>query len=155
MIIAGYLLTIINYICYCVSRCVKEKRTMLLLDLCAKISTIIALYCLDSITGAISMGITALTLIVISILERKNNSIIRNISFSIFTIIYLLIMVMTFKDISSILVTGTCVATLFANFYLSPQKMRFSGIFISIFYLIYQISIKNIAGCLEIIVFAI
>lgn len=71
MIILGYLFTVINYVFYCLSRFMAEKKHILFMDLIAKIFTILGLYCLNSLSGAICFTITFFLLIAANIKERK------------------------------------------------------------------------------------
>lgn len=155
MIILGYFFTVLNYIFYCSSRFQKEKKNILLLDVFAKIATIISFYLLGSLTGALNMGISLVLLFVASYKERaKNrfNPIISFMIFSAFFISYIGMCIYSFVGISSILITITSLMTLIAIWWLPPQKMRVTGAIVSVLYLAYQISIKNWAGLLEIFV---
>jgi hypothetical protein len=72
--------------------------------------------------------------------------------FGLFVAAYLAVCVLTFKSVSSVLITTTSVITLICIWWLPPQKMRLAGCFNSILYLAYQISIQNWAGFLEVFV---
>ena len=75
MVFAAYACTTLNYVLYCISRFVKEKKMMLILDIIAKILTIAGLYLLGSMSGAYSFAIMLLTLIFATIKEscvKKN-----------------------------------------------------------------------------------
>ena len=149
----GYIFTFLNYICYCLSRFSKEKKNIFILDIIAKIFTIIALYFLGSLSGAYSFIISFITIIFCNIKERKQfPKYIDKIFFIIFEIGYLIVLICTFSGVSSILIFITSTVTLFANWFLPSQKMRLVGIPNSIIYLSYQISIKNLIGLLEIFV---
>lgn len=153
MEIFGYIFTIINYVLYCSSRFCKEKKNMLVLDILAKICTILSFVFLNSMTGAVVMFISIILLLIAR--YKETNSIKTNISiflFSIFVIFYIVNMVITFNGIPSVLITITALITLFSIWWLSPQNMRKVGAFNSVLYLCYQISIKNWAGLLEILV---
>lgn len=155
MIIAGYVFTALNYACYCYSRFVKEKKNMLLYDIFAKIFTVIGLYCLGSLTGAYNMIVSLTLLLTANIRERKSGGFVRimNIAlYSAFEIAYITIMTVTFKGLPSVLITITSSITLLNIWWLPPQKMRLVGGFNSILFLTYQLTIKNWAGLLEILV---
>lgn len=155
MIYFGYIMTFFNYICYCSSRFMKEKTYMLLLDILAKISTIIALICLGSLTGSYNMIISLILLIIARKKEKGKiltTKISSNVVFILFVCSYLFSMTLTFKGISSILVTITSVITLISIWYLPPQKMRIVGACNSVIFLCYQMSIRNYVGILEILV---
>ncbi len=146
----GYAFTVFNYVFYCGSRFCRKKYQMLTLDLLAKLSTFIALFCLDSLSGAYSMLVSFLILIAANIKERKNGKWF--ITYVIFQLSLVIIMIWKFVGISSILVFMTSTISLLSIWWLNPQKMRIAGIVTSILSLLYQISIKNWAGLLEMIV---
>ena len=150
LIFLGYLFTVINYICYCLSRFVKTKQMMLLLDLVAKIFTIAGLYCLGSLSGAYLFVITFFLLIIANIKEKKDKKWI--LGYLFFQGLYIIATCMVFEGISSILVFINATLNLWCVWWLPPQKMRVVGGLNSIFYLAYQISIKNWAGLIELAV---
>ena len=69
-----------------------------------------------------------------------------------FQSLYLAILFYTYAGIPSILVVATVSVTLFCIWWLPPQQMRVVGGLNCFTYLAYQISIKNWAGLLEILV---
>lgn len=146
----GYLFTALNYICYCISRFIDDKRYMLTLDLLAKFFTVIGLYFLGSLTGAYNMAVSFILLIVANVKERKRYR--WTIGYILFEAAYLTILILTFQGLSSILVFVVSSVTLLNIWWLPPQKMRVIGGCNSFVYLAYQISIKNWAGLLEIAV---
>lgn len=150
MIFLGYLFTVINYAFYCASRFMADKKNILFMDLIAKIFTILGLYCLSSLSGAISFSITFFLLIAANIKERKEKKWLG--LFILFQVLYTLTMVLQYEGLSSILVFITSTVNLICVWWLSPQKMRFVGGLNSFLYLLYQISIKNWAGLIEILV---
>lgn len=155
MVILGYVFTVINYVCYCISRFAKEKKTILLLDVVAKIFTIMGLYCLGSLTGSYNMILMLILLLVANYKERNTEKfgIIATVTgYIVFQVIYLVICYYTFCGLSSLLVTISSSVTLLCIWWLSPQKMRVVGGFNSFVYLSYQISIRNWAGLIEIFV---
>ena len=154
MIYVAYGLTFINYVFYCSSRYMKKKEHMLLFDMIAKIVTTISFLLLNSETGMFNM-LLAFVLILYNYVKEKKETTSKTqniIIFSIATSIYVIILFLTYSDISSILVFTTSIVSLISNQFLSPQKMRITGIFNSILYLTYQLTLKNWAGLLEIIV---
>ena len=150
MIWLGYFFTVINYICYCGSRFSRSKQMMLFLDLVAKIFTILGLYCLGSLSGAYIFVVTFFLLIVANIKEKTNKRWLP--AYLFFQGLYFLILIFIFEGISSILVFTTSSVTLWCIWWLPPQKMRIVGGWNSILYLLYQISIKNWAGLIELAV---
>ena len=153
LIYLGYFFTVINYICYCSSRFVREKKWILTLDLIAKVFTIAGLYCLGSMSGALSFIIEFLILIVANIKERRAIGKAANtLLYLVFAAAYVVILVTTFAGISSLLVFASCIITCTSNWWLPPQKMRIVGGFNSFIYLSYQLSIRNWAGLIEILV---
>ena len=150
MIWQGYLFTALNYVCYCLSRFMKHKKMMLLLDLLAKILTIIGLYCLNSLSGAYIFIAVFFTLIVTNIKERLNKRWLSGYIF--FQALYVVILFYTYVGWSSILVTLSSSVNLVCLWWLPPQQMRVVGGLNSFIFLAYQISIKNWAGLLEILV---
>ena len=150
MIWLGYFFTILNYACYCLSRFMKHKKMMLLLDLLAKVFTALGLYFLDSLSGAYIFIAVFFMLIVANIKERLNKKWLFGYIF--FQSLYLAILLYTYAGIPSILVVTTVSITLFCIWWLPPQQMRVVGGLNCFIYLAYQISIKNWAGLLEILV---
>lgn len=67
----GYSFTLLNYIFYSISRFCDKKYKMLTLDLLAKVSTIVALFFMGSLSGAYSMFVSFVILIAANIKERK------------------------------------------------------------------------------------
>ena len=148
MIIWGYLFTVLNYACYCLSRFMKKKSAILALDLVAKIFITIALYCFNSLSGAyISLAVFFL-LIIANIKERLHKEWLWGYIF--FQSLYLVILYTTYAGISSILVVLTVSINLFGIWFLPPQQMRLIAGIGCLTYLGYLISIKNWAGFLEI-----
>ena len=148
MIILGYLFTVLNYAFYYLSRFMKQKVTILTLELVAKIFNILALYCLSSLSGVYTFIVTFFLLIVVNIKERLGKEWLWGYIF--FQSLYFIILYTTYAGISSILVVLTVSINLFAIWFWPPQKMRLAGTAGCITYLAYQISIKNWAGLLEI-----
>ena len=150
MVWLGYFFTVLNYACYCLSRFMKHKKMMLLLDLLAKVFTALGLYYLDSLSGAYIFMAVFFMLIIANIKERLNKKWLFGYIF--FQSLYLAILFYTYAGISSILVVTTVSITLFCIWWLPPQQMRIVGGLNCFTYLAYQISIKNWAGLLEILV---
>ena len=150
MVILGYIFTALNYLIYCISRFRRKKKTMLALDLWAKILTILGLYCLGSLSGAFSFIIVFCVLIAANIKERLKKK--WTALYILFQWLYIMILICTYQGISSALVFTTSSISLFSNWWFPPQKLRFAGGCNSILFVIYQISIKNWAGLLELFV---
>lgn len=153
MTILGYILTIFNYIFYCGSRFCKEKKNMLILDIFAKIATILSFICFKSTTGAMVMILSITLLVVARYKEKKELSKFTLITiYALYIMAYICNMLFTYTGIASILVSLTAFITLTSIWWFNPQNMRKAGIITSIIYTIYQISIKNWSGLLEILV---
>lgn len=150
MITLGYIFTLINYVFFCGSRFLVNKKNILLMDLVAKIFTVMGLYCLNSLSGAFSFGITFFLLIAANIKERQNKK--WGAGFVIFQALYLLTMILQYEGLSSVLICASCSLNLVCVWFLAPQNMRLVGGYNSILFLLYQISIKNWAGLVEIFV---
>lgn len=150
MIWLGYFFTVLNYVCYCLSRFMKHKKMMLLLDLLAKIFTILGLYCLNSLSGTYTFVVMFFFLIVANIKERLNKKWL--LWYIFFQFLYLAILYKYYEGLSSILVVFTSSVTLFSVWWLPPQQMRIVGGLNCFPFLAYQICIKNWAGLLEILV---
>lgn len=149
-LLLGYIFTVFNYAFYCISRFCRKKYQMLTLDLLAKLSTFVALFFLNSLSGAYSMLVSFVILIVANIKERKNGKWLP--IYVAFQVSLVIIMIWKFASISSVLVFATSTISLLSIWWLNPQKMPIAGMATSISSLLYQISIKNWAGLLEIIV---
>ena len=146
----GYLFTVFNYIFYCGSRFCKKKYQMLTLDILAKISTFLALFCLGSLSGAYSMMVSFLILLVSTVKEHRAK--VWAPMYVIFQLLLVCILVFRFEGISSILVFLTSSVSLLSVWWLRPQGMRVAGLITSGTSLLYQLSIQNWAGLLEIFV---
>ena len=150
MVYLGYLFTVFNYIFYCGSRFGKKKSQMLTLDILAKLSTFLALLCLGSLSGAYSMMVSFLILLVSRVKEWKNR--VWAPVYVLFQLVLILIMIFRFEGISSVLVFLTSSVSLLSVWWLRPQGMRVAGLITSTTSLLYQLSIRNWAGLLEILV---
>lgn len=150
MIWWGYFFTLLAYTTYCLSRFMKYKKMMLSLDLISKVFTAMGLYFLDSLSGAYIFIVVFFMLIAVNIKERLHKKWL--LGYVFFQITYLVILFFTYIGVSSVLVTLTVSVTLFHIWWLPPQQMRIVGGINGVTYLAYQISIKNWAGLLEIVV---
>ncbi len=149
-LLIGYTFTIFNYVFYCISRFCRKKYQMLTLDLLAKLSTFVALFFLNSLSGAYSMLVSFIILIAANIKERQNGKWVSG--YIIFQLSLIAIMIWKFAGISSILVFITSTISLLSIWWFNPQRMRIAGMATSISSLLYQLSIRNWAGLLEIVV---
>lgn len=151
-IILGYIFTALNYAFYCTSRFLRKKQSMLLLDLGAKISFVLGLTFLGSLSGAYSMAVSFATVICANIKEAKQ---VKWPGFYVlFQTLLVLVMISQYAGISSILVFLSISIALYATWWLPPQKMRVTGLVSNLFTLLYNISLKNWAGLLELAVIA-
>lgn len=154
MLYLAYGLTVVNYIFYCLSRYMKQKKYMLLLDIGAKVTTTISLLLLGSKTGMFNM-LFAMALLIFNYCYETKECITKKyniIVFGIAILVYCSILTFTYEGITSILVFTTSIISLTSNQFFTPQKMRVTGVFNSIIYLMYQISLKNWVGLLEVLV---
>lgn len=149
-LILGYIFTFFNYVFYSISRFSNKKHKMLTLDLLAKLSTFIALFFMGSISGAYSMLLSFFILLAANIKVRRQSK--WSVLYILFELILISILILKFEGISSILVFITSSTSLLSVWWLRPQGMRIAGLFTSITSLLYQLSIRNWAGLLEIIV---
>lgn len=150
MIWLGYLFTAINYGCYCLSRFMKNKKMMLFWDLMAKVFTALGFYFLGSLSGAYLFVAGFFMLITANVKEQLAKKWLPVYIF--FQTLYLAVLFCTYNGISSILFTITASVTLFCVWWMPPQKMRIIGAWNSFLFLAGQISIRNWAGLLEILV---
>ena len=150
MILLGYIFTVLNYLLYCISRFLHNKRDMLLMDLVAKVLTILGLDCLGSLSGAFAFIIILCSLIMANLKERLHYK--WTGFYLIFQAAHIVSMILTYQGISSVLVFITSSISLFCNWWLSPQKLRFIGGCNSLLFLTYQVSIHNWAGLFELFV---
>jgi hypothetical protein len=89
-------------------------------------------------------------LIVANIKEKLNKKWL--FGYLLFQLLYLIVLFYTYEGISSVLVVLSSSITLLCIWWLPPQQMRFIGGLNCFIFLAYQISIKNWAGLLEILV---
>lgn len=150
MLLLGYFFTLLNYACYCLSRFMKHKQHMLLLDLLSKIFTALGLYFFNSLSGAYITFAAFFMLIIANIKEKLNKQWL--FGYILFQALFFYILYYTYIGISSILVVTTTSITLFCIWWLPPQHIRIIGIFNCIIYMTYQFTIHNWAGLLEIFV---
>ena len=148
MIILAYILTVLDYVLYCLSRFMKQKAAILALDLVAKICTATALYCLSSLSGAYIYLITIPMLITANIKERLHKEWL--CGYIAFQTLYIVVLYTTYAGISSLLVVLAASIKLLSVWFLSPQKMRLLDALNSLTFLSFQISIRNWAGLLEV-----
>lgn len=150
MVFWGYFFTLINYVCFCTSRFMKTKQQMLLLDLLAKVFTILGLYCMGSMTGVWAFALMFVLLLVANVKEKYNKK--WALLFLLFQGLYFVVLWYTYAGISSILVFLNSSVYLYCVWWLSPQNIRLVGGLNCFLYLAYQLSIKNWAGLTEIFV---
>lgn len=150
MKIAGYILCVVNYICVCAGRYCRQKKHIVMFELLAKVFTVVSLYCLGSLTGAYMFFVSLVNLIVCNINEHRGTG--TKVLYYVFETAYIAVTILTFKGISSVLVFTTSSITLYCLWFLNPQQMRLLGIVNSCIFTMYQISIGNIAGMLEVFV---
>lgn len=154
--IIGYVLTFINYVCYCGSRFAKKKRTMLILDLTAKIITVASTFFLGSFSGSLSMILMIVVLFASVYKENHPETVKGLVSVGIYLLLALsfsLVFIFSYQGISTILVVFTCILALTYIWWMGPQGIRFWGAVNSVIFLMYQLSIRNWMGLLEIFVF--
>lgn len=148
--IFGYLFTILNYVIYSFGRFRARKEQILFFDLAAKVSYIIGLYLMGSLSGALSMVVTFFYLICANIKERRHYK--WPAAYLFFEGMLLLVMIKSFAGISSILMFISSTIALLCVWWLPPQKMRVLGFVGNIISLCYNLSIRNWGGLFEIIV---
>ena len=149
-VIFGTVFTVLNYVFYCSSRFFRLKKKMLAFDLLAKLSTCLALYFLDALSGAYSMLLSFLILIAANLKERRQAR--WPAVYAVFQAALIAIMVWQFAGLPSVLVFCTASVSLLSIWWLPPQKMRVASMITSVTSLLYQLSIQNYAGLLECIV---
>ena len=149
MVLLGYFFTALNYLIYCISRFAASKKTMLFMDLLSKIFMAMGLYFLNSLSGAYMTIVIFFMLIVANMKEQLNRKWLGWYIF--FQGLYFIILFFTYDGFSSILITATVSTALLSVWWLKPQQMRLVSFFNGFTYLAYQISIKNWAGLLEIL----
>lgn len=148
--ILGYIFTVFNYIFYCSSRFRKKKQKILGLDLLAKLSMILATYFLGSLSGSYSMMVSFTILVTANIKEKNGKR--WPLGYLLFQTVLIAILVLRFEGISSVLAFLTSSVSLLSIWWLVPQQMRIASMVTSITSLLYQLSIRNFAGLLELIV---
>lgn len=146
----GYLFTVLNYAFYCISRFCRKKNQMLLLDLLSKISFVIGMVFMGSLSGAYSMLVNFTYLIFANIKERKQYK--WPALYIIFQLLLICTMINSFAGISSILICISTSISLLSVWWLSPQKMRLAGLAANVSTLLYHFSLRNWAGLCEILV---
>ena len=151
IVVWGYIFTAVNYVFYCISRFMYSKKDILFLNLFAKVFTVLGLYCMGSMTGVGVMSLNFIVCILCYLKERNQWKM--HVVYWLLIGILITILVNTFAGISSLLVFTTSVLNLTANWWLPPQQMRMTAAAGSVLYLLYQISIANWAGLLEVFSF--
>lgn len=154
MNILGYTLTTLNYVCFIISRFLREKKWIVTLDVIAKILLICGLLCFGSLTGSYNMLITLVMLIVLNIKERKAPDKKWTPIWALLEIALITVLIFTYKGLPSVLVFITSSVTVWHTWFMPPQIMRIIGGWNAILFFIYQMLIKNWAGALELLVVA-
>lgn len=147
-----YAFTLLNYVLYCISRFQRNKIHMLLLNILANTSMLLGLWCAGSLTGSYSTMLSVALLIMAFVKEKyggKNNNSISCVLYMIFLLVYVYLFMATYEGISSILIICSSLLTLTGVWWLNPQNMRMIGIFASLLFLLYMMSIRNWMGLLE------
>ena len=145
----GYICIVINYIFYCCGRFMRKKEHILFMDLFAKAFTILGLYFLGSLTEAYNMCLIFIMNIVCYYKTKRHWKLA--LLYWIFESLLVMILFTTYTGLSSALVFSCSTLTLMANWWFSPQQMRLTAVCGSVLYLMYQISIRNWAGLLEVV----
>ena len=71
MNILGYVLTVFNYLFYCISRFKKEKHQILYIDIISKLFVIASLWVFNSMSGVYMVSIQLLLLFVVYYKTKK------------------------------------------------------------------------------------
>lgn len=148
----GYAFTVLNYIFYCSSRFCRNKLQMLAWDLMSKVSFVIGLLFLGSLSGAYSMLVTFSYLICANIKERRKQN--WPVLYIVFQALLVYVMLSSFAGASSVFIFLSTSIALFSVWWLSPQNMRAAGLIANAMTLCYNISLRNWAGMFELAVMA-
>lgn len=149
-LILGSVCTVLICMLYCIGRFQKNKKTILALDLLAKVMTILMFFFFSQKTGAASELIGLTVIAAANIKERTGKEF--RLLYIIYFVTYLLTLALTYSGFSSLLCTATALISLTSNWWFDPQKMRLADIFICICMFILNMNMGNYAGFTELII---
>ena len=141
----GQILTVLSYGIYYFSRFLKEKKNIMLYDNVSKAVTILSFIFLKSYDGIATTIFTLVRNITGRAVINKKLK-VKIISFIILLAVMVGMYSVKFAGIGTIAVGISMLFNLVGVIFLGPQGMRICTSCGSVFYIIFQLSIKNTAG---------
>ncbi len=153
--ILGYTFSIINYLFYGLGRFMKKKSAILIFCLLSLLAAAISCYFFNSLSGYYLL----LTQIIVTLLAyiKEKKAFNKFWQYGIYIIAQIFItaaIIYTFQGISSILCYISVSIGIFSIWWLNEQQIRGSGVAICFFAFLYNMSIKNYIGVLELVIIA-
>lgn len=153
--ILGYVFSIINYTFYGLGRFMKKKSAILVFCLLSLLAAAISCYFFNSLSGYYLLLTQIAVTVVAYIKEKKYFTKFLKYAIYILAQVFITAAIMyTFMGISSILCYISVSIAIFGVWWLDEQKMRISGIFVCLFSFLYNLTISNYLGVLELAIIA-
>lgn len=153
--ILGYIFSIINYTFYGLGRFMKKKSAILVFCLLSLLAAAISCYFFNSLSGYYLLLTQIIVTSLAYIKEKKTFN--KFLTYGIYIAAQLFItatIMYTFKGMSSVFCYISVTIAIFSVWWLNEQKMRLTGIFICLFSFLYNMTIGNYLGVLELAIIA-
>ena len=154
-LILGQILTLVSYLIFWISRFLKSKNNILLLDNISRLFAIIAFIFLGTYDGIKNTLYVILRNVLGQVTNKKKQK-YKIITFLLMLILIILMYSLNFSGISTICV-GICgILNLYGTIMCNEQGIRIFGMIGSVFYTLFMFFTNNIVGTIcEIICFAV
>lgn len=153
--ILGYIFSIINYLFYATGRFMKNKPAILFFCVLSLTTAAISCFFFNSMSGFYSLMILVFFNIIAYFKAKKEFNKVLTYAIYIFTQILITLMsIYTFKGISSIFCYISTTIAVVSVWWFNEQKMRIAGIFVCLFSFLYNLTIHNYIGILELAIIA-
>ena len=148
--ILGYTFSIINYAFYGIGRFMKKKSAILAFCLLSLLAAAISCYFFNSLSGYYLL-LTQIVIVLLAYIKEKK-PFPKVVQYAIYVAAQLFITlatIFTFQGISSIFCYISVTIGILSNWWFNEQKIRNCGVAICFFSFLYNMSIKNYIGVLE------
>lgn len=151
-VLTGTVCTVLICLLYCTGRFQKKKKTILAMDLLAKLLTVLMFFSFGEHTGVFS-EIAGLTVITAANIRERSGRKLRGL-YLFYMMVYTIVMTVTFSGLTSVLITLAALISLTSNWWFGAQKMRAADSVICIIMFSVNMLIGNYAGVTELIILA-
>ena len=151
--VLGYAFALINYTFYGLGRFMKKKSAILVFSILSLLAAAISCYFFNSLSGYYLLLTQIIVTTIAYIKEKKYFT--KFLTYAIYILAQLFItaaIMYTFKGLSSILCYISVSIAIFSIWWLNEQQMRIAGIFICLFSFLYNMTICNYLGVLELVI---